>query len=163
MDPVTLAGLAITTLSPYIAEVGKEFATKAGDAAFEQAKRLYDAIHARFAKEAPKDEGRASEALETFKKDSDNAATVQTKLARILQDDPDFAHELSQIVQSGPRQSLTVRGDSRAIDTDIATVDSKSQQEQEVLVEDHSQIKATRLRVGPGEAQKARSRNRKKK
>jgi histone deacetylase complex regulatory component SIN3 len=161
MDPVTLAGLAIMTLSPYIAEVGKEFATKAGDAAFEQAKRLYDAIHARFAKEAPKDEGRASEALEAFKKDSDNAATVQAKLARILQDDPDFAHELGQIIQSGPRQSFTVRRDSRAIDTDITTVDSGSQQE--ILVEDNSQIEGTRLIVGSGEAQKGRSRNRKKK
>ena len=161
MDPVILAGLAITTLAPYIAEVGREFATKAGDAAFEQAKRLYDAIQARFAKEAPKDQGRASEALEIFKKDSDNAATVQTKLARILQDDPDFAHELSQIVQSGPRQGLTVRRDSLAIDTDITTVDSGSQQE--ILVEDNSQIEGTRLIVGPGEAQKARSRNRKKK
>ena len=54
MDPVTLAGLAITTLSPYIAEVGKEVATKVGDAAFEQAQRLYDAIRARFAKRLPK-------------------------------------------------------------------------------------------------------------
>lgn len=154
MDPVTLAGLAITTLSPYIAEVGKEVATKVGDAAFEQAQRLYDAIRARFAKEAPKDEGRASEALETFKKDPDNAATVQTKLARILQDDPDFARELSKIVQSGPRQSFTVRRGSRATNTEVTTSDSRSHQE--ILVEDNSQIEGTRMAIGPGEAQKDR-------
>ncbi len=161
MDPATLAGLAIAALSPYIAEVGKEFATKAGDAVFEQAKRLYNAIHARFAKEAPNDEGRASEALEIFKKDSDNAATVQTKLARILQEDPDFAQELSQIVQAGPKQILTVRRDSRAIDTNMTTTDSRSQQE--ILVEDNSQIEGTNMTIGSGKAQKDRSRNRKKK
>jgi hypothetical protein len=161
VDPITLAGLVVTALSPYIAEIGKEFATQAGDAAFERAKRLYDAIHDRFAKEAPKDEGRASKALETFEKDPDNAATIQTKLARILQDDLDFTRELSLIVQSGPRQSFTVRRDSRAIDTDMATSDSRSLQE--IVIEDNSQIEVTRMIIGSGEAQKDRRRNRKKK
>lgn len=161
MDPTTLAALTVTALSPYIAEVGKEFATKAGDAAFERAKRLYDAIHDRFAKEASKDEGRASEALETFEKDPDNAATIQTKLARILEDDSDFTRELSLIIQSGPRQSFTVRRDSRALDTDMTTADSRSQQE--IVVEDNSQIEGTRMIIGSGEAQKDRRRNRKKK
>ena len=156
MDPATLASLALTILSPYIAEVGKEFATKVGDAAFEQAKRLYDAIHARFAKVAPKDEGRASDALETFKKDPDNAATVETKLVRILQDDPDFARELSQIVQSGPIQILTVRRHSRATDT----TDSRSYQE--TLVEEHSRIERTNMAIGSDKAQKHRSRAGKK-
>jgi hypothetical protein len=78
VDSASLASLAL------IADVGKDFATKVADAAFVRAKRLYDAIHTRFVKEAPKDEGRASDALETFKNDADNAATVQTKLVRIL-------------------------------------------------------------------------------
>jgi len=117
VNPATLASLALTILSPYIAEVGKEFATKVGDTEFEQAKLLNTAIHALFAKAAPKDEGRARDALETFKKDPDKAATVQTKLVCILQDNPDFARELSQIVQSVPTQILTVRRHSCATDT----------------------------------------------
>jgi len=147
MDPVTLAGLAIAALSPYIAKMGEEIATKVGDAAFDQAQRLYQAIHARFAKEP--DGGKASRQLEEFKQDSDVANTVQTKLVRMLQDDPAFAQTLAQIVQSGPKQNLTVRGYSSAKDTDMSNATSSGTQE--ALVEDHSTIEGTRQRIGPKE------------
>jgi hypothetical protein len=147
MDPVTLAGLAMAALAPYIAKVGEEVATKVGDAAFDHAQRLYSAIHARFVKEP--DGGKASKQLEEFKQDPDVANTVQTKLVRMLQDDPTFAQTLTQIVQSGPKQNLTVRGSSSAKDTDISNATSSGTQE--ALVEDHSTIEGTRLRIGPKE------------
>ncbi len=119
MDPVTLAGLAITTLSPYIAEVSKEFATKAGDAVFEQAKRLYDAIHARFAKEA--DAGKASKVLQNFAEDpKEYAPNLENKLLQILQADPNFASTLSQIYHSGPIQSIKVGEDAKFENTNFS-------------------------------------------
>ena len=148
MDPITLAGLVMTALSPYIAKVSEEFATKVGDAAFDQAQHLYQTIRARFAKEP--DAGKASKQLEEFKQDPDVADTVQMKLVRILQSDPAFAETLKEIVQSGPRQILTVRGFSSAKATDFSNTTSSGAQEADV--EDHSTIEGTRFHIGPKEA-----------
>jgi hypothetical protein len=116
MDPFTLAlaSQAMAFLTPYLTKAGEEFASKFGDAAFEQCKRLYDAIRTRFTQEAPKDGGTASQALDTLAKDPDIASTVETKLARILQTDPGFANTLKQILRSGPLQSIEVGDDSTA-------------------------------------------------
>jgi hypothetical protein len=118
MDPITLTTLAsqvMALLTPYLTKAGEEFASKFGDAAFEQCKRLYDAVRARFVKEAPKDGGNAAQALDALAKDPDMASAVQTKLARILQADPDFANTLKQLLRSGPLQDIQVGEDSTAI------------------------------------------------
>ncbi len=131
MDPVTLATLVMAQLTPYIAKAGEEFASKVGDAAFEQGKRLYEALHARFAKEAPKDGGKASQKLEELKEDPDVKATVETKLARILEADPDFANTLKQILQSGPAgpiQDMDFADDVTVTDTHMDTEQDKSLQ-----------------------------------
>jgi hypothetical protein len=116
MDPFTLAlaSQAMAFLTPYLTKAGEEFASKVGDAAFEQCKRLYDAVRTRFTKETPIDGGTASRALDSLAKDPDMASTVETKLARILQTDPDFANTLKQILRSGPLQSIEVGDDSTA-------------------------------------------------
>ena len=124
MDPMTLATLVLAQLSPYIAKAGEEFASKVGDAAFEQGKRLYEALRARFTKETPQDGGKASQKLEELKEDPDVAATVQTKLARILEADPDFANTLKQILQSGPAgpiQDMDFADDATVTDTHMDT------------------------------------------
>ena len=117
MDPITLTTVAtqvVALLTPYLTKAGEEFASKFGDAAFQQCKRLYDAVRARFVKEAPKDGGNAAQALDALAKDPDMASAVQTKLVRILQADPDFANTLKQILRSGPLQDIQVGEDSTA-------------------------------------------------
>src|SRR5713226_6107319 len=117
MDPIaltTLASQVVALLTPYLTKAGEEFASKFGDAAFEQCKRLYDAVRARFMKEAPKDGGNAAQALDALAKDPDMASAVQTKLVRILQADPNFAETINVILHSGPIQSIEVGDDSIA-------------------------------------------------
>lgn len=116
MDPFTLAiaSQAMAFLTPFLTKAGEEFANKVGDAAYGQCKRLYDAVRTRFTKEAPIDGGNASLALDALAKDPDMASTVETKLARILQTDPDFANTLEQILRSGPLQSIEVGDESTA-------------------------------------------------
>ncbi len=117
MDPIaltTLASQVMALLTPYLTKAGEEFASQFGDAAFEQCKRLYDAVRARFMKEAPKDRGNAAQALDALAKDPDMASAVQTKLARILQADPDFTNTLKQILRPGPLQDIQVGEDSTA-------------------------------------------------
>ncbi len=117
MDPIaltTLASQVMALLTPYLTKAGEEFVSQFGDAAFEQCKRLYDAVRARFMKEAPKDRGNAAQALDALAKDPDMASAVQTKLARILQADPDFTNTLKQILRPGPLQDIQVGEDSTA-------------------------------------------------
>ncbi len=110
MDATAIAVLttqAITMLTPFAAKVEEAVAGKVGDAAFEQGKRLYEAIRSRFAKEP--DSGKTSKVLANFVDDPDEyTINLENKLHTLLQDDPDFAHILSQIVESGPKQSIEI-------------------------------------------------------
>ncbi len=59
----------------------------------EQAERLVDAIHHRFRRE--QDNGSAAAALQTYVSgDRDFESVVQTKLERIMRDDPAFSADL---------------------------------------------------------------------
>ena len=116
MDAATLTNMvmtALTPLLPYLATAGTAIATDIGDATFQQGKHLFETIKGRFAKE--KDGGSATQALQTFVNgDADYQAVVQTKLERILRDDPAFASSLSHLLQSGPLQSLIVGEEAKA-------------------------------------------------
>ncbi len=116
MDPLilTLASQVMTFITPYLTKAGEEFASKVGDAAFEQCTRLYNVVRARFINEAPNDGGNASHALDALPKDPDMAGVVETKLARLLEADPDFANTLQQMLRSGPLQSIEIGEDSTA-------------------------------------------------
>src|SRR5436305_11018348 len=91
MDPATLAVVVVTALSPFIAKAGEGFATKVGEAAFEQSKRLYDAIRARFTEEADKGNDTPVDVLENYqRKPAVYSNTLQTVLIPLLEDDPAF-------------------------------------------------------------------------
>lgn len=109
MDIPTLTALAMGFLTAIV--------TKAGEDAYGKAKELtthvYDSIRSRFARE--QDGGNASKALQTFVSgDTDFAPVVEKKLITMLQTDPVFVRELSQLVQSGPFQSLSAAEDAKA-------------------------------------------------
>lgn len=117
MDPAALTGLIMGIITSSVPLIGTAIATRLGEDAYgtakEQAKRLYEAIHKRFSHE--KDNGNASQALQALAGgDTDYDVVVEKKLFTVLQADPDFARELAQIVQSGPRQILTAAEEARA-------------------------------------------------
>jgi hypothetical protein len=116
LDAATIAALTsqtITILTPFAAKAEEAFAGKVGEAAFEQGKRLYEAIRSRFAKEP--DHGKSSKVLDNFTADPDEyTINLENKLLTLLQADPDFARILSQILQSGPIQSIEIGDDAIA-------------------------------------------------
>lgn len=117
MDLAALTSLIMGIITPFVPLIGATVATKLSEDAYgkakEQAKRLYEAIHKRFSHE--KDGGNASQALQAFAGgDTDYEIVIEKKLFNILQVDPDFARELAQIVQSGPRQVLTIAEEAKA-------------------------------------------------
>ena len=66
---------------------------------------MYKTIFTRFSQES--DGLKVGKALEAFMYDPNNRSIVEKKLFSLLQTDRDFARTLRQIIQSGPRQSLT--------------------------------------------------------
>ena len=106
MDPTLLAHQVMNTLTPlvpYLGSAGSAIAGKVGEDVYERGKKLYDAIHARFAKE-PDDKD--SKALQAFVDDPDLGGTIEVKLLRLIQNDPSFAHMLIHILQSGPQMVI---------------------------------------------------------
>lgn len=109
MDIATLTALAMGFLTA--------IATKAGEDVYSKSKELaihvYEAIRVRFSHE--QDKGNAINALQTLVGgDTDFESVVEKKLLAILKSDQAFAQQLSQLIQSGPRQSLTAAEEARA-------------------------------------------------
>ena len=116
MDATTLANQVMTALAPilpYLSSAVTAIASKAGEDVYQQGKKLYEAVRARFAKE-PDD--KASKALQAYVDDPDLASSVEIKLLRLIQNDPDFANMLHQILQAhaGPRQVIDLSDRARA-------------------------------------------------
>lgn len=115
MDAATLTTQVMTILTPvlpYFTSAGTAIAGKVGEDVYQQAKKLYEAIHDRFAKEP--DDGKASKALQAFIEDPDLGGSIEIKLQRLLQSDPHFANTLHQIILTGPRQSLSADEEAEA-------------------------------------------------
>ncbi len=113
MDAVTLTTQVMTILTPvlpYLTSAGTAIAGKIGEDTYQQAKKLYETIRTRFAKEP--DDGKASKALQAFVDDPDLSGSIEIKLQRLIQSDPHFANTLHQIILTGPRQSLTADEDA---------------------------------------------------
>jgi hypothetical protein len=114
-------------LLPFLGGIGGAIATgaatDAGDTIYqkgkEQGKHLFEAMRDRFAGE--NDGGSATRALQSFTTgDLDYSSVVQTKLERLLRDDPGFADDLVEIIRSGPLQSLIVGEEATAREIDIS-------------------------------------------
>lgn len=99
MDITALTTFAIAALMTFFGHAFEGAATKVGEVTVEQSKHVYERIKERFRKEP--DDGKASQALQALASDPDNQGTVETKLKRILQADPDFAQALQHIYQAG--------------------------------------------------------------
>jgi hypothetical protein len=126
MDPATLAHLVINAINQFGPFVGGAAATALiFDASSdlynkskEQARHLLDAIHQRFQRES--DNGSAATALQAYTGgDRDFESVVQTKLERILRDDPAFSADLLRIMRNGPLQTLIIGEEAKARDVEM--------------------------------------------
>lgn len=148
MDPVTLAAVVVAALSPFIAKAGEGLATKIGEETFEQGKRLYEAIHARFTKEADKGDDTAVDVLQNYeRKPAVYSDTLQTVLVPLLENDPAFAQTLTQIVQSGPTQNMDFQDDANIEDTHMDNEYGKGSQNMKGGHRSH--FKNVSMNIGP--------------
>ncbi len=97
IDPITTAAAAL--LAPYLTKAGEEVAKQAGDAAWQMAASLYQAIRRKFTKDQ---DAYAQQTLQRLEEQPTNEAR-QAALADVLnekvQADPSFAQELKGLVQ----------------------------------------------------------------
>ncbi len=99
MDPVTLATAALTILSPYAKDAGKELVKTVGEIGFEKAKGLFTWLKQKFSGDPS-----ASKDFSRFERDPDTfepglKATIKEK----VEQDSDFAAELQKrIDEIGP-------------------------------------------------------------
>ena len=109
MEPISvIAAAAITILIPYFQEVGKGFAKKAGESAWEKCEDLYQALIKKF-----KGKPSAEEALSDLKNnptDEDNQASLRKELRKFLEVDKVFAEELSRLIDDAQKAGIFVSG-----------------------------------------------------
>lgn len=120
MDPSTLAHLVINAINQFGPFVGGAAASALiFDASAdlynkskEQARHLIEAVRHRFQREP--DSGSATNALQAYTGgDRDFESVVQTKLERILRDDPAFSADLLRIMRNGPLQTFLVEEEAK--------------------------------------------------
>jgi hypothetical protein len=97
-DLITLAPLVLTTLTPYLTTFATAAAEEIGKKVPEAAGKVWAVLKKKFdTKEA------AREALEDLlknPKDEDTQGAFRLQLKKFLTDDPDFAGELSKLLES---------------------------------------------------------------
>lgn len=94
MEPVTLAAAAVALLGPYLGKLGEN----AGDATSGAARRLYEALKARF-----RDDAYAEPILEGAVQRPDSKArlaALEGVIAEVAEEDPAFAAEIGGHVGS---------------------------------------------------------------
>ena len=96
MDPVSIAAAAVTALSPYLAKAAGKAAEAAGSAAFEQGRKLFDKLKARFAGSSV--ESKQLQKLEAEPDNALNRAVVEGLLGDALKEDPKFLAEIAALV-----------------------------------------------------------------
>jgi len=99
MDPVTLATAALTILTPFAKDAGKELVKTVGEIGFEKAKGLFVWLKQRFAGDPS-----ASKDLSRFETDPDRfEPSLETTIKEKVEQDPEFAAELKKrIDEIGP-------------------------------------------------------------
>lgn len=99
MDPATLATAALTILTPFAKDAGKELVKTVGEIGVEKAKGLLTWLKQRFSSDPS-----ASKDLSRFEIDPDKfEASLETTIKEKVEEDHDFAAELKRRVDEiGP-------------------------------------------------------------
>jgi hypothetical protein len=100
MDPITLAGAAVSLLAPYLSQSAGKVIDKAGDQLAEGAlpavKRVYDAVKARLRPGSYA--GNQLQGVEEKPDSQGRQQALQSALAEVLEEDQGFAAQLEQLV-----------------------------------------------------------------
>jgi hypothetical protein len=112
MDIPTLTALAMTAMLTFLKGEAGGSSKKASKALAAQGKSLYDACQIRFGSETDAD--RVSQALSNLASNPDARLVVEQKLAYTLLSEPSFAVVVRDIIQAGPRQTLTAEEEAAA-------------------------------------------------
>jgi hypothetical protein len=152
MEVAALVSAIMTALAPFAATAATAVATSIGNDVYakgkEGAKRLYEAIKARFAKE--EDGSITTQALQKYVDGSAKyEGLVRDELERLIKADPVFAETLAQFVQSGPLQSLIVGKESVA--RDIEMNNSLGAGTQKIQEGDNSTVERVRMNINRGD------------
>ncbi|MBX3037420.1 MAG: hypothetical protein KF758_10980 [Anaerolineales bacterium] len=102
----TIASTAVSLLVPYLKFIGKEMATglsqefgsKAGEAAWDTTKRLYESVKARFSLQP--DTKKILDAVEKDPDDDDLKATIRFHLKEIMKSDDAFTKEIASLLKT---------------------------------------------------------------
>jgi hypothetical protein len=103
MDPLTLAGTAVTVLSPYLANIGETAAEEVGKKLPEAVGRVWHAIMHKF-----KGNAAAEEVVKCFvakPDDEDYRAGFRKELRKMLEAEPALVNELARLLEVAKRQS----------------------------------------------------------
>jgi hypothetical protein len=112
MDPITMAGAVVTTLSPYLIEAAKGAGGKIGEAAYESGPKLFKFLKDKL---RGQDEQKALSRLAQTPEDQDNQAALRVVLKEALQRDGTLLSELEPLLKAIPQtastQSMHIVGD----------------------------------------------------
>jgi len=151
MVVAALVAAVMTALTSLATTAGNAIATNIGNDVYakgkDEAKRLCDAIKARFSKE--EDGAITAQALQAYV--GGNAkyeSLVKTELESLINADPIFAETLTQFVQSGPLQSLIVG--MEAVARDIEMTNTSGIGTQKIQGGDKSQIERVQMHISDG-------------
>jgi hypothetical protein len=97
MDPVALATMVVGVLAPYLTKAGQKIAEKAGEAAWEKASALYDAVRGKTAKDTYAQQ--TLERLHGAPDDTNRRAAMQAVLAEMIAADTSFAESLHKLLE----------------------------------------------------------------
>jgi hypothetical protein len=113
MDPVTLAAAAVSFVTPYLLDLGKEAAKSA---AGESGKSVWGWIRGKLTTAAGAE---AVSDAESDPKDSANAQALQAALTKALKADPDAAKALEDLLKASgaslSSQTATAIGDNNKV------------------------------------------------
>lgn len=97
MDPATLAGLAVSAISPYVLKGAEEFAKAAGKDVYEQTKKIKEWLWKRIKHSGDK---KAQQTTSMYESDPTTFKEAMTRvLLEYLEGHPQDAQELSKILQ----------------------------------------------------------------
>jgi hypothetical protein len=102
VDPLTLAGTAVTFLAPYLVKAGEKAAEEVGKRLPDAPAKIWQAIMARFAGKPVAEE--AVKDIIANPDDADNQAGFRKELRKVLEADATFAAELERLLAEAQRQ-----------------------------------------------------------
>src|SRR5262245_3965659 len=97
MEITTAAGLAVTLLAPYLTKAADKAAETLGEKAVEAVGTLYCFLKQKFSREPGAAE--ALNDLEEEPSDADRQAALRRQIAKVAEQDPDFASNLQLLLE----------------------------------------------------------------